>query len=310
MKLTASSTLSVKHLVSILDLNVADIELILHRAGLETPSAALKDKQIALLFYENSTRTYNSFRSAVHRSGGQTCGFSGPEGTSVLKGESLHDTIKMFENYAELIVLRHPKDGAARWAADISSVPVVNAGDGQNEHPTQTLLDLYAIRQTQGRLDNLKVALVGDLKYGRTVRSLSQALSLYPGNTLYLVGPPFLRLPEGLKNSLRERGLHLEERATLDEVISEVDICYMTRVQKERMSSVEEFLRVEGSYRLTERHLAKARPHLKILHPLPRVNEIAKEVDDSPHAYYFEQARGGVRIRQALLELMLENRLS
>lgn len=302
----SSSTLSVGHLVSILDLSQSDIDLVLDRADKLGCERQWAGRQVALLFYENSTRTYNSFRTAVHRLGGSTCGFSGVEGTSVQKGESLHDTIRMFESYADLIVLRHPNDGAARWAADISSVPVINAGDGQNEHPTQTLLDLHAIKKTQGRLNNLKVALVGDLLYGRTVRSLSQALSRFAGNTLYLVSPPFLRLPGPLKRWLREQGINIEERATLDEVIPEIDICYMTRVQKERMSGIDEFLRVEHSYRLTPRHLEEAKPTMKVLHPLPRVKEIAVEVDQTPHAYYFEQAKGGVPVRLALLELMRE----
>ncbi|MFA5503876.1 MAG: aspartate carbamoyltransferase [Vulcanimicrobiota bacterium] len=306
MKLTGSRSakLSVKSLVSILDLNEADIDLLLRRADAPSPHGSLQGKQVALLFYENSTRTYNSFQTAVHQLNGTVCGFSGVEGTSVLKGESLHDTIKMFENYADLIVLRHPNDGAARWAADISSVPVINAGDGQNEHPTQTLLDLFAIKKTQGRLDNLKVALVGDLKYGRTVRSLSQALSLYPGNTLYLVNPPFLPLPEPLKQWLREKGVKIEERGSLEEVMSLADICYVTRIQKERMSGVDEFLRVEDSYRLTRRHLTGVKANLKVLHPLPRVKEIAVEVDSTPYAHYFAQARGGVQVRRALLELI------
>jgi aspartate carbamoyltransferase catalytic subunit len=306
MNLTAEATrLSVNNLVSILDLNEADIDLILKRAS-ESHHTSLLGKQIALVFYENSTRTYNSFKTAVHQLNGTICGFSGVEGTSVLKGESLHDTIKMFECYADMIVLRHPCDGAARWAADISSVPVINAGDGKNEHPTQTLLDLFAIKETQGRLDNLKVALVGDLKYGRTVRSLSQALSLYPGNTLYLVSPPFLPLPDHLKQWLRDHDVQIEERASLEEVIPEVDVCYVTRVQKERMNGVDEYLRVEDSYRLTTRHLEHAKPNLKILHPLPRVKEIAKDVDATPYAYYFQQAKGGIYVRKALLELLAE----
>jgi len=308
MKLTApcSPQLSVKNLVSILDLNEADIDLILQRASAASPYCSLLGKQIALVFYENSTRTYNSFQTAVHQLNGTICGFSGVEGTSVLKGESLHDTIKMFEHYADMIVLRHPNDGATRWAADISSVPVINAGDGRNEHPTQTLLDLFAIKETQGRLDNLKVALVGDLKYGRTVRSLSQALSLYPGNTLYLVSPPFLPLPESLKSWLRDKGVKIEERASLDDVMREVDVCYVTRVQKERMTGVDEFLRVEDSYRLTKRHLEGVKSNLKILHPLPRVKEIAVEVDSTPYAYYFQQAKGGINVRKALLQLIAE----
>lgn len=289
------------------DLSREQIDQILHRAENISTEPTLEGKQIALLFYENSTRTYSSFRTAIHRLGGLTCGFAGTSGTSVLKGESLHDTIKMFEEYADAIVLRHPKDGACRWAADVSSVPVINAGDGQNQHPTQTLLDLLAIRRTQGRTSNLKVALVGDLKYGRTVRSLSQALSLYRGNELYLVSPPSLRLPLDQIERLQATGTRLQHCQRLEEVLPFVDVCYMTRIQQERMEDPEEYERVRGFYRLQAKDLVDVKPNLKILHPLPRVDEIAHDVDRTPYAHYFEQAKGGVEARCAVLDLLIGN---
>ena len=303
MMSTAAKTL--RHLVSMSDLTREHIEEILHRAESLSSQPTLEGKQIALLFYENSTRTYSSFRTAIHRLGGLTCGFAGTAGTSVLKGESLHDTIKMFEEYADAIVLRHPRDGASRWAADVSSVPVINAGDGQNQHPTQTLLDLLAIKRTQGRLTGLKVAMVGDLKYGRTVRSLSQALSLFEDNELYLVSPPSLRLPLDQVERLQERGTRLQHCQRLEDVISEVDICYMTRIQQERMEDPDEYERVRGFYRLRAKDLVDVKDNLKILHPLPRVDEIAHDVDRTPYAHYFEQAKGGVEARCAVLDLLI-----
>ena len=286
------------------DLGTEEIDTILQQAESTPTHSTLKGKQIALLFYENSTRTYNSFRTAVHRQGGLTCGFAGTGGTSVLKGESLHDTIKMFEEYADAIILRHPNDGACRWAADVSQVPVINAGDGQNQHPTQTLLDLLAIKRTQGRLNNLKVALVGDLKHGRTIRSLSQALSLYPGNELFLVSPKSLQLPIEQLEHLQARGTRIQV-CQLEDVMSEIDICYVTRIQKERMTDPESYAQVQGAYRLEAKDLDTAKKSMKILHPLPRVDEISQDVDHTIHAHYFEQAKGGVSIRRALLELLL-----
>lgn len=294
-----------RDLISMRDLNGEDIEFLLNRAEETEFQKTLEGKQIALLFYENSTRTYSSFRTAVHQLGGLTCGFFGVGGTSVLKGESLHDTVKMFEEYADGIVIRHPSDGAARWAAEVSRVPVINAGDGKNQHPTQTLLDLLAIRRTQKKLGGLKVALVGDLKYGRTVRSLSLALSLFPDNQLFLVSPQSLRMPDYLVDELEGRGVALRHSSQLDEVIPEVDVLYMTRIQAERIDNPEEYQAVRGSYRLQAQHLSTAKPNLKILHPLPRVDEIARDVDQTPHAHYFEQAKGGVEVRRAVLDVLV-----
>ncbi|HXE72735.1 MAG TPA: aspartate carbamoyltransferase, partial [Candidatus Nitrosotenuis sp.] len=277
-------------LVSIRDLDRPSIEQILQTAARlgDSRTRDLAGRQVALLFYEPSTRTYNSFVTAVHQLGGSVCGFASAQGTSVEKGETLHDTVKMFEAYAEAIVLRHPRDGAARWAADCSRVPVINAGDGKNQHPTQTLLDLYAIQATQGRLDELQVALVGDLKYGRTAHSLAEALALFQGNTVHLVAPPPLQMPEHLCGELRRQGLALHHHERIEEVLTRVDVLYMTRIQRERMPDETEFEKVRGIYRLSPAMLRGARPNMKVMHPLPRVDEIHPDVDRSPHAYYFQ----------------------
>lgn len=296
------------HLVSIRDLDRDQIEHVLGVAAEldQKRTEDLRGCQIALLFYEPSTRTRNSFVTAVHHLGGTLAGFDASEGTSVQKGETLHDTIRMFEAYCQAIVLRHPRDGAARWAADISRVPVVNAGDGKNQHPTQTLLDLYSIRATQGRLEHLHVALVGDLKYGRTVHSLSDALALFPGIVLHLVAPPSLRMPAAMVQELREKGLEIHEHLRMEEVVDHVDILYVTRIQRERLPDETEYEKLRGLYRLTPAMLRHAKSTMKVLHPLPRVDEIAPEVDHTDHAYYFEQAANGVPVRKALLKLLVE----
>jgi aspartate carbamoyltransferase catalytic subunit len=307
MSTQLTSPLRTRDLVAIGDLSAPEIVQILDLAAQlrGKTNSDFSDRQVALVFYENSTRTYNSFVTAVHHLGATICGFTSASGTSVLKGETLHDTIRMFEAYADAIVLRHPKDGSARWAADISKVPIINAGDGKNQHPTQTLLDLYAIRQTQGRLTGLSVALAGDLKYGRTVHSLAEALSMFEGNTLYLAAPPSLEMPEYLINFVTERGVKVEQFSRLEDVADDVDILYMTRIQRERMPDEMEYERVRGAFRLTTSMLDQAKPNLKVLHPLPRVDEIDKDLDSTDFAYYFEQAAGGVDVRKALLTLLL-----
>lgn len=309
MSTQLTAPLRTRDLVAIGDLSADEIVRILDLAKelKGKTNNDFGDRQVALIFYENSTRTYNSFVTAVHHLGASICGFTNSAGTSVLKGETLHDTIRMFEAYSDAIVLRHPKDGSARWAADISKVPIINAGDGKNQHPTQTLLDLYAIRQTQGRLTGLSVALAGDLKYGRTVHSLAEALSMFEGNTLYLAAPPSLELPEYLIRFVTERGVKVEQYSRLEDVADKVDILYMTRIQRERMPDEMEYERVRGAFRLTTDMLDQARPNLKVLHPLPRVDEIDTEVDSTDFAYYFEQAAGGVDVRKALLTLLLQS---
>ena len=292
-----------RSLVSIRDLNRAEIELVLDTAHkLENHRGRhLEHRQVALLFYEASTRTRNSFLTAVHQLGGSEAGFSSGEGSSVAKGESLHDTIKMFSAYCDAIVLRHPRDGAARWAADVSEVPVINAGDGKNQHPTQTLLDLYAIRATQNRIENLSIGIMGDLKYGPTVHSLVDALSLFPGVQVHCISPESLALP----GVYRKGSLKIEQHQRLEDVIPLVDILYCTRIQRERLPDEAEYEKVRGIYRLNAAALHNARPHLRVLHPLPRVDEIHPDVDSTPHAYYFQQAAGGVAVRKALLYLLL-----
>lgn len=302
-----STDLRGRSLVSIKDFNRDEIEQVLATASrLEGHRGnELAGRQIALLFYENSTRTRNSFVTAVHHLGATLCGFDSAEGTSVQKGETLYDTIQMFSAYSDAIVLRHPRDGSARWAADTASVPVINAGDGKNQHPTQTLLDLYAIRGTQKRLGSLTVAMVGDLKYGRTVHSLSDALAMYPGNRLIYVSPPSLRMPAEQLTALKEKGVELSEHDTLEPVLPEADVVYVTRIQRERMPDETEYEKVRGAFRLTASMLRKVKPTLRIMHPLPRVDEIAPDVDSTPYAFYFQQAAGGVPVRKALLWLLL-----
>lgn len=296
-----------RSLVSIRDLSREEIEHVLDVAGqLEGQrTQQLAQRQVALLFYEASTRTRNSFLTAVHHLGATEAGFSSGEGSSVQKGESLHDTIQMFSAYCDAIVLRHPRDGAARWAADISQVPVINAGDGKNQHPTQTLLDLYSIRATQKRLDNLSIGIMGDLKYGRTVHSLVEALSLYPGNRLHCISPESLALPESYLRGWREHGLEAHIHHRLEDLIPQVDVLYCTRIQRERLPDESEYEKVRGLYRLNAAQLRTAQEHMKVLHPLPRVDEIHPDVDATPYAYYFQQAANGVAVRKALLVLLM-----
>lgn len=293
-----------RSLVSIGDLSRAEIEKVLDTADWIEPRRGpyLQHRQVALLFYEASTRTRNSFLTAVHHLGGHEAGFSSGEGSSVQKGESLHDTIQMFSAYCDAIVLRHPRDGAARWAADVSSVPVINAGDGKNQHPTQTLLDLRAMRATQGRLEGLSVGVMGDLKYGRTVHSLVEALLLFPGCSLHLLSPASLSMPPAYLQGWDGR---VQVHQHLETLVPQVDILYCTRIQRERLPDEGEYEKVRGIFRLTADDLRGARPGMRVLHPLPRVDEIHPDVDATPHAYYFEQAAGGVAVRKALLYLLL-----
>ena len=263
-------------------------------------SRLLEGKVIATLFFEPSTRTRLSFESAINRLGGKIVGFSDTGATSLSKGESLHDTIKMVSSYSDLIVMRHPIEGSARYASEISSVPVINAGDGANQHPTQTMLDLYSIRKTQGTLNNLNVFMVGDLKYGRTVHSLMMAMSRW-NTTFNFISPEELKMPEEFKIYLENLGLKYYEHLDFTDIISRADIIYMTRVQRERFSDPIEYEKVKNVYVLKNSMLANTKPNMRILHPLPRVNEIHTDVDSNPKAYYFEQALNGVYTRQAIL---------
>ena len=266
------------------------------------PNRKLLDGRIvATLFFEPSTRTRLSFETAANRLGAKVIGFTDPKVTSSTKGETLKDTIMMVSNYADVIVMRHYLEGAAKYASEVSPVPVVNAGDGANQHPSQTLLDLYSINKTQGKLDDLHILLVGDLKYGRTVHSLIMAMRHF-NPTFHFIAPEELSMPEELKAYCREQGIKYEEQTEFnEEVIAQADIIYMTRVQRERFTDLMEYERVQDIYILRAARLRNAKPNMNILHPLPRVNEIAYDVDDDPHAYYFEQARNGLYAREAII---------
>lgn len=261
----------------------------------------LDGKVVATLFFEPSTRTRLSFETAVNRLGGRVIGFTDASTTSSSKGETLKDTILMVSNYADLIVMRHYLEGAARYASEVAPIPIVNAGDGANQHPSQTMLDLYSIYKTQGTLDNLSIYLVGDLKYGRTVHSLLMAMRHF-NPTFHFIAPKELAMPEEYKLYCREHNIKYVEHVDFNEdVIADADILYMTRVQRERFTDLMEYERVKDVYILRANMLKKAKSNMKILHPLPRVNEIAYDVDADPHAYYIQQARNGVFAREAII---------
>lgn len=261
----------------------------------------LGGKVVATLFFEPSTRTRLSFETAANRLGARVIGFSDPKATSSSKGETLKDTIKMVSNYADIIVMRHYLEGAARYAGEVTEVPVVNAGDGAHQHPSQTMLDLYSIYKTQGTLENRHIYLVGDLKYGRTVHSLIQAMRHF-NPTFHFIAPKELAMPEEYKIYCRENNIRFVEHEDFNaDIIKDADILYMTRVQKERFTDLMEYERVKDVYILKASMLSDVRDNMKILHPLPRVNEIAYDVDSDPHAYYFEQAHNGLFARQAII---------
>ncbi len=300
-----------KSLVSINDLSKEEIIGILDMAeefSQNPRTPVLKGHVVATLFFEPSTRTRLSFESAVNQLEGRILGFAEASSSSVAKGESLKDTILTVSNYVDLIVMRHPLEGTARYASEVSPVPIINAGDGANQHPTQTMLDLFSIRKTQGTLDGLTICMVGDLKYGRTVHSLLQAMSLW--NTKFIfIAPPELRLPAEYRMFLREKGLEFEEHTEMNENIKQADVLYMTRVQRERFSDPLEYERVKNVYVLHASMLEGAKPNMRVLHPLPRVNEISTDVDDTPWAYYFQQARNGVYARMAIMASILGKKM-
>jgi aspartate carbamoyltransferase catalytic subunit len=296
-----------KSLVSINDFTREEHIRILELAGAfekRPKQRILQDFVVATLFFEPSTRTRLSFESAATQLGAKVIGFTDAASSSVQKGESLRDTILTVSNYCDIIVMRHPKEGSARFASEVSKVPVINAGDGANQHPTQTLLDMYSIRKTQGSLDNLNIAFVGDLKYGRTVHSLVQALCHY-NTTFHLVSPIELKLPSAVKMDIKKRNLVYYQSTDIHDVIPKVDILYMTRIQKERFSDPLDYEKVKNAYVLRNSMLEDTKSNLKIMHPLPRVNEITSDVDENPKAYYFTQALNGVFVRQALLASIL-----
>jgi aspartate carbamoyltransferase catalytic subunit len=296
-----------RDIISIKDFSRKDINSVFKAArSMEVVAAKgsniLRGKILATLFYEASTRTRLSFESAMHRLGGATIGFAEAEIASVRKGENLADTIRTVENYADVIALRHPLEGAARLAAEFARVPIINAGSGAEEHPTQALLDLYTMNKEKGKIDGLKIAFVGDLRFGRTVHSLAYALSLYDVE-LYLVSPDILRMRREVLQTIKER-IPVAERANLEKIVSAVDVLYVTRIQKERFPDAAEYAKVKGSYRIDLAMLSEAKKDLIILHPLPRVDEIAAEVDGTTYARYFQQVWNGIVIRMALLALI------
>jgi aspartate carbamoyltransferase catalytic subunit len=264
----------------------------------------LENHVIASLFFEPSTRTRLSFESAINRLGGRIIGFSEASNSSVAKGESLADTIKTVSKYCDLIIMRHPIEGSAKWASEVSDVPIINAGDGANQHPTQCLLDLFSIKKTQGTLENLNIFFVGDLKYGRTVHSLLMAMSHF--NPIFnFISPENLKLPEEYKHYLDNKGIKYYEHDEFTDIISEADIVYVTRVQKERFLDPMEYEKVKNAYVLKRSMLKNTKDNLKILHPLPRVNEIDTDVDEDEKAYYFQQALNGVYTRMAIITSIL-----
>lgn len=293
-------------IISIRDLSKDDLLAILAAAKkLEHKPIPnlMKGKVMATLFFEPSTRTRLSFMSAMERLGGQVLGFENTEVTSVKKGETIWDTLKMVEQYADVIVQRHPIEGSARLAAEAANVPVINAGDGANQHPTQTLLDLYTIRKEKGKLDNLNIAFVGDLKYGRTVHSLCIALSHFK-TKLYFIAPKALQMPKDYLDDLDKKKIPYVIEEDLLKVARELDIIYMTRIQKERFPDPVEYNKLKGVYQIDKSLLEHTKKDVRIMHPLPRVDEISKDLDEFPQAAYFRQAGNGIPIRQAIIALV------
>jgi aspartate carbamoyltransferase catalytic subunit len=296
------------HLLSAGQLDRADIERLLDRAAEIAANPAsvreqYSDTLLALCFFEPSTRTKMSFEAAMKRLGGDVLDMGPVDASSVKKGESLADTVRVIEGYADGIVLRHPSEGAAQMASEFVDVPVLNAGDGAGQHPSQTLLDLYTMREASG-LDDLTVGIMGDLKYGRTVHSLAAALTEFDAR-MHFVSPPSLRLPRSVQYDLHDAGARIREHESLEEVLPELDVLYVTRIQRERFPDENEYRQVAGQYQIDGETLEKASDDLTIMHPLPRVDEIAPEVDETDHARYFEQAHNGVPVRMALLDELL-----
>ena len=296
-----------RHLIDPLDFSVEEIDALLDLAGeiernREKYSHLCDGKTLATLFYEPSTRTRLSFEAAMLNLGGRVLGFASADSSSAAKGESISDTIRVVSCYADICAIRHPKEGAPKVASQFSGIPVINAGDGGHQHPTQTLTDLLTIRSLKGRLGDLTIGLCGDLKFGRTVHSLIKSLSRYQGIRFALISPDELRLPDYIRKEVLDReGIPYEEVSDLEDVMGKLDILYMTRVQRERFFNEEDYVRLKDCYILTSKKMAAAKPDMAVLHPLPRVNEIATEVDSDPRAAYFKQAQYGVYVRMALI---------
>ena len=305
-----------RHLMSPLDLTVEEVEQLLDlandiEANPKKYAHACEGKKLATLFFEPSTRTRLSHEAAMLNLGGNVLGFSSAESSSATKGETVSDTIRMISCYADIVAMRHPKEGAPMVAARHSSIPIINAGDGGHQHPTQTLTDLLTIRSLSGRLDNLTIGLCGDLKFGRTVHSLIHAFVRYPNIKFVLISPEELRLPSYMrKDVLDKKGIPYKEVERLEDALPELDVLYMTRVQKERFFNEEDYIRMKDFYILDKKKMELAQEHMLVLHPLPRVNEIAIEVDDDPRAVYFKQAQYGVYVRMALILTLLNIKVS
>ena len=302
---------NMRHLIDPLDFSVEEIDSLLALAGdiaadRTKYAEVCHGKKLATLFYEPSTRTRLSFEAAMPNLGGSVLGFATADSSSATKGESIADTIRVISCYADICAMRHPKEGAPLRAARYSGIPVINAGDGGHQHPTQTLTDLMTIRRRKGRLGSLTIGLCGDLKFGRTVHSLIKSLARYEGVRFLLISPEELRVPDYVINEiLRPKGIPFEEVTSLEESMPKLDILYMTRVQKERFFNEEDYIRLKDTYILTPAKMSLGKPDMAVLHPLPRVNEITLEVDDDPRAAYFEQAQNGVYVRMALIMTLL-----
>ena len=301
-----------KNIISIKDFTRSDIDYILNEAStLENVaqskeiSEELKGKILGLMFFEPSTRTKMSFETAMKRLSGQCIGFENTGSSSVSKGESIADTAKMYEGYCDALVIRHELEGVSKFISDLVDVPVINAGDGASQHPTQTLLDLYTIKKEIGSIDNLKIALIGDLKYGRTVHSLANSLTLYDNVELYFVSPPELKMPQEILHDLDKVGMSYTEVSNISEIIDKVNVLYVTRIQKERFGDIDDYLKIKGAYIINKKMLEGK--DLIVMHPLPRIDEIAGDVDDTKYNKYFTQAANAVPIRMAILKTLIKN---
>lgn len=301
-----------KHIISIKDFEREDVEYILDEASkLEDIAKSreisdeLKGKILGLMFFEPSTRTRISFETAMKRLDGQCIGFTSSGSSSVSKGESIADTAKMFEGYSDALVIRHELEGVSKFISDVVDVPVINAGDGAGQHPTQTLLDLYTIKNEIGSIDNLRIALIGDLKFGRTVHSLSQALGLFDNVKIYLVSPPELRMPQEVLIDLNKTNVEYEEVTNIEDIIDDVDVLYVTRIQKERFADINDYLKIKGAYIINKKMLEGK--DVIVMHPLPRVDEIDTDVDNTEFNKYFTQAANAVPVRMAILKTLIKN---
>lgn len=301
-----------KNIISVKDFEREDIEYILNEASkLEDIaksreiSEELKGKILGLMFFEPSTRTKMSFETSMKRLGGQCIGFENSGSSSVSKGESIADTAKMFEGYCDALVIRHELEGVSKFISDVVDVPVINAGDGAGQHPTQTLLDLYTIKNEIGEIDNLKIALIGDLKFGRTVHSLTHALGLFKNIKIYLISPPELKMPQEVLHDLNKTNVQYEEVSSIEEIIDDVNVLYVTRIQKERFADVNDYLKIKGAYVINKK-LVEGKD-LIIMHPLPRIDEIDTDVDNTKYNKYFTQAANAVPVRMAILKTLIKN---